>query len=494
MGKYISCGKFNNYFYYIIFTFFFDLLNDALYGFNYIDMFNEMKIIKSDTQNYFSWHHLIHQIFNYFGTFVFAYCFEKYEIRSSRREQERLSPNPPTPDNNNNIQIILIHNDIDDLDDHQYSNNWMILLIIFLWVLEEQLIDIYSYALKDLDFWMVELIIITYLNAFMFKKEIYKHQKFAIWITILPCLLKILTIVLSLLDDKEEIKDDKEPILYSLHKILIPIGIIIYLILITLRSYVNTKIKWFMDLKYISHNRLLIYYGFWGTLFCTIISTMSTFIPCNDNKNEIEISDYICKIPYKDPNSNSSNYEHKYLESFIFYFQTFEGKIGKNFKKTEIFIEIVIIISGLVTFFFEKYFSVLIIKNLTPVHLIFSYPMFYFFQKMVLVLYNVGKRQLEIKSEKKFLIPKFILDTSGDLISFFGFLIYLEMIELKCGKYDYNIKKNITRRSFGESYGIHENKKKHLINSNNNTINSINTTSDNEEEEGEEDESEFTLN
>ena len=102
-------------------------------------------------------------------------------------------------------------------------------------------------------------------------------------------------------------------------------------------------------------------------------------------------------------------------------------------------------------------------------------------------------KQFEIKSEIRFIIPKFILDTSGDLISLFGFLIYLEMIELKCGKFDYNIKKNITRRSFGESYGIKKKKKKPLINNNNNTINSINTISDNEEEEGEEEDSEFTL-
>ena len=488
MGKYISFGKFNKYFYYIILAFFFDLLNDALYGFNYLDMLTEMKIITSETQTYFSWHHLIHQIFNYFGTFVFAFCFEKYEISSSRREQERLSPNPPNQDINS-IQIILIHNDVDDLDDHQYYNYWMILLVIFLWVLEEQLIDIYSYALKDLDFWMFELIIITYFNSFMFKIEIYKHQKFAIWISILPCLLKIATIILSLFDENI----DKEPILYNINRYLIPIGIIIYLVLITLRSYVNTKIKWFMDLRYISHSKLLIYYGLMGTIFCTIVSTVSTFIPCNDNKEEHEISDYICKVPYKDPNTNYSVSDHKYLENFNYYFKTFEGEIGENFKKSEIIIEIVIIISGLVTFFFEKYFSVLIIKNLTPVHLIFSYPIFYFFQKMVLVLYNIMHKQFEIKSEIRFIIPKFILDTSGDLISLFGFLIYLEMIELKCGKFDYNIKKNITRRSFGESYGIHENKKKPLVNNNNNTINSINTISDNEEEEGEEEDSEFTL-
>lgn len=47
---------------------------------------------------------------------------------------------------------------------------------------------------------------------------------------------------------------------------------------------------------------------------------------------------------------------------------------------------------------------------------------------------------------------KFFLDISGDIVSFFAFLIYLEIIELNFCNFDYNIKKNITRRSCLESY------------------------------------------
>ena len=114
------------------------------------------------------------------------------------------------------------------------------------------------------------------------------------------------------------------------------------------------------------------------------------------------------------------------------------------------------------------------IKYLTPVHLIFSFQIFYFFQKLVLVLYNWIKFDLTIKSKIKFILPKFILDMTGDFLSFFGFLIYLEMIELKCGNLHYNTKKNIIKRSFDESYGIE--KQSPILNN------------DNEEEEDEDDE------
>ena len=45
---------------------------------------------------------------------------------------------------------------------------------------------------------------------------------------------------------------------------------------------------------------------------------------------------------------------------------------------------------------------------------------------------------------------KFFLDIFGDCFSILGFLIYLEIIVLKCFKWDYNIKDNIMRRSVVE--------------------------------------------
>ena len=469
MGKYISFGKFNKYFYYIILTFFFDLINDFLYGFNYLDIFIDVKIIDTAAQDYFSWHHFIHQIFNYFGTFILAFLFYKYELNISRSENEINSFNPA------NQQIILIHNNAEDFETNNY-NYYILLIIIIIMIVVEELLVFYIYALKDLDFWMVELIIITSFNSRMFQMQIYEHQKFAIYLSFLPCLLKLTTIILSLFDDNS----GNMPVLYNIYKGLIPIGIIAYLILIILRSYINAKIKWFMDLKYISPSQLLIYFGIIGTIISIIISTVSTFVKCNNNIYKYDLFDYICRIPYKEA-INSTN--DKYLESFSFYFKTFAGNMNDNFQTKEILYEIIVIIFGMITFFFEKYFSFLVIKYLTPVHLIFSFPIFYFFQKLVLIIYNWIRFDLTIKSQIKFILPKFILDMTGDFLSVFGFLIYLEMIELKIGNLQYNTKKNISKRSYFESYGIQ--KKTPILN---------NEEGENEDEEEEEESDDITLN
>ena len=191
----------------------------------------------------------------------------------------------------------------------------------------------------------------------------------------------------------------------------------------------------------------------------------------------------ICKIPFKGKDKlDKSN--KIYFDSFSYYFKTFSGEMNSEYSEIEILYEIIIIILGIITFFLNKYFSILVIKYLTPAHLIFSSPIFFYLQKMILMIINLIKNgKFSISSSINFIVYKFVLDISGDFFSFIGFLIYFEIIELNCGKYNYNTKKNIERRSYGESYGINNN-------SNNNTLINGEEEEEEEEEEGEREENE----
>ena len=77
----------------------------------------------------------------------------------------------------------MFHRDIQDYSKTSYlriqnyskNSNLEFLIIIFLMVLMEQLLEKYNCTLSHLDFWMIELIIISYINSKIFKKEIYLH-------------------------------------------------------------------------------------------------------------------------------------------------------------------------------------------------------------------------------------------------------------------------------------------------------------------------------
>ena len=199
-----------------------------------------------------------------------------------------------------------------------------------------------------------------------------------------------------------------------------------------------------MDLKYLAVKIILIIYGFVGTLFNIIICTIATFPKCKGNEKEIKISDYFCKI--KDPATNNT-----YYASFNVYFHTTD-------KPKEIIIEIIVEIIALISFYYYKYYSMMIIKYLSPIHLIFLLPSFYLFRKLIhiivdtiIFIFKKGDHKIMDFTAQDYLKEKFILNISADVFSFIVFLIYLEIIELNCFNLNYNLRSRIMTRSRTDS-------------------------------------------
>ena len=278
---------------------------------------------------------------------------------------------------------------------------------------------------------MYELLIISYINAKIFKLKIYRHQMLAIIFNSFICLLfRLPSFILSFsLEDKGNEKDGKS--LFELNKWYIVLGLFIYIIIITIRSYSYTKIKWFMDLQYISSTKLLIYIGFIGILISSISCIIETNIKCSPKIN-------FCEVSY----TNSSS---KYLDNFGVFNETISA-----LENYEIIIEICVILFGMICKFFASYYDILIIQYLTPIHYIFYGCIYYSIIKIIALFYNKIKTNHFFNGEKKndekrFYI--FLLDLLGNIITILGFLIYLEIIELGFCKLNYNLRKYIEKRS-----------------------------------------------
>ena len=296
--------------------------------------------------------------------------------------------------------------------------------------------------MSSLDFWMIELIVLTYVNAKMFKCQIYRHQKFLIYLNLIPIILKIYPIKTIIDNDKHEketnkyLRDDEKGlrVIYIVYNWLIPIGLIIYFFFILARSYVNCKIKWLMDLKYISEYKILMLYGFVGFLFCLILCIILTFIDCG-YKDEVDFGHYYCGV----------DYEGKiYYDNFIEYFTSFDSAENRIY-------EIISLIFGVIIFIFYKYYNIKVIQVLTPMHFVFITPATYFLEKFFLMI-NTKIRKDSVFSPDAIddIKTKFSLDVTGDSFTIIIFLIYLEIIELRfCGLNEF-LKDNIIKR------GIHE--------------------------------------
>ena len=95
----------------------------------------------------------------------------------------------------------------------------------------------------------------------------------------------------------------------------------------------------------------------------------------------------------------------------------------------------------------------LIIKYFTPVHLIFSFPVYYFTQKIILIINTLIQEKAFFSVNRiNYIEAKFSLDILGDILSSFGFLIYLEIIELNFCKLNHNLRRKISERADDEKY------------------------------------------
>lgn len=438
MSKCIKCGECNKTYIFLFLAIISSLLKDAALGSDNVATFQYLKFLESEN---ISNCNTVRKLFCYFFSIIVAVILYKKESKYIGDEDLNKL------DINNIDRRTTVAGDVELIHNEQnltvYSNKKLI-LIIFLWVLEEQLLSIFKDIFLHLDFWMCELIIIHFFMKKMLKMKVYSHQSLMLWFCCIPFILKLVTILLSFNDEKNYIspnKKDNYQYSENIHKlkliyVAIPWMIFgalpLYFLLITFRAFVNTKIKVLMDVKFISISKIFLLYNIIGFIFCLIICAISTFIPCYESKNDYTIYDYFCKVQDGDT---------KYFDNIIFYFQGLIN-LEKNYYQ-----EIIALIFGIVFFILYNFFCLKIIQRLTPVHIIFSFPIFYVCNKTYLLFLNF------FKSDKKFwYLPveyaqvKLTLDFSSDFVSIIGYLIYLEIIELHFCRYDYNIRRNILDR------------------------------------------------
>lgn len=427
MKKYITFGKYNKNYKYIISSIIFKFFNNLFYGVQIGYYTEPLRLLP---ENDLTAHTLIHDIFNYFGIFIISLILILLDkIYTKKEEEEEKNDEDPDAKKIPRISLIYTQTNFDFIDRNIFLK---ILIICSIWILHEQSEKIfYFYDFLDLDYWPCEMLILAIIINKMFGIKIFRHQKFAIiFILVLGIFLKFSSFFISL-------KINDQNILFIRKKFWIPLGILIFLFIIILRSYINCKLKYLTDYKYISIPKILMIYGFSGTLICSIICVISTFIICNSEK---------CTI-------YNNDYSQSYYENFFIYFEKM-----RNFSGLEKTVEILYIILSALLNFFLNLSNLLIIKYLTPIHTICSGAIYYIIMQLVLLTVNKIKNDNffignENKTEKA---GKYVLDLFNDIFSFFSSTIYLELIEFNFCGCDYNLRKYIIERSQLEGKNIYK--------------------------------------
>ena len=145
--------------------------------------------------------------------------------------------------------------------------------------------------------------------------------------------------------------------------------------------------------------------------------------------------------------NETSNETIKYIANFKLYFSSY-----KNIK--ELFLEIMTVVLCSLGFFFYKYFSLMTIKYLSPIHLMLSNILLYIFSIIIIIVILIKNN---ILFNNNMTLTIIILNFIGDVLCLIIISIYLEILELNFCGLNLNLRKKIIERGLEDLYENDEN-------------------------------------
>ena len=158
----------------------------------------------------FSNHYLIHEIFKYFFCIIVALILifkekigQKICLTEKNEKKDENEENSLKPSLTFISHITLIYRETFE----KYKTNYPKMIIFstfFLLIFLEQMIIIFRKFFVHMDFWMIDLFIVAFLNKKIFKIQIYRHQNLAFIFIIISMILNFVTVILTTLENNKE--------------------------------------------------------------------------------------------------------------------------------------------------------------------------------------------------------------------------------------------------------------------------------------------------
>ena len=402
MSCFIGVGELNKNLYILLLAVLFKVFSDFIYGIQYPLSIqeNSLYIYESKLKDNL----IIQSIFKFFGITVLSFFYYKYENQQVINIEEDSNDNNLNNKEKSNSRVskkkkfLLIYNYGGPKNDKcKYISQ--ILLMGFLLVFLELIIQFFnSVAPSNSDFWTFEVLFTALFMRKIFKIKLYIHQVFSIsFILVLCSSMKFLLFL------------DNQSYKFNLYLLFIP-G---YILIVLIRSYVYTKIKWIIDIRYIFISKMLFIYGVFGFFISLIICILTSIIPGKIGE----------KIRYTVPSLDSFNW-------------------------WEYIIEIILIIVYMCLKFLSELYYMLTLKHFSPMHVLVNDTFYYIIMRIIFTISKLLNYKIN-KNENKMVVYSAL----NHIFAFFGYLIFVELIELKFCECDYNLRKNIIRRSRVDSIG-----------------------------------------
>ena len=310
-------------------------------------------------------------------------------------------------------------------------------------------------------FWTIEIIYICIISYFILKVRIARHKKLAIYIMLGLSVFEFISFFLP--STKHENKDnmneltDKSKIDIIIIKYgayAIPLIFLANELIHVQRDYCWIKAKYLMDIKLFSPAKIFMTIGIFGFTFIIIFFSIFTCVPCKTINNVIKQGD-----SYIDMNTNKplelfkeycslKDYDENTKTLYFFYDNI--KLISKEYSNTEKenMLEILLIIPLLFIFYLINEISrLMMVRHADPNNILIYKDFYYILKRIIVIIINKG-------DEQYLTYEMFFISEIEELVSIISNMIYIEVLELKFCKLDYELKKNIIKRSNIDSNNI----------------------------------------
>ena len=308
---------------------------------------------------------------------------------------------------------------------------FQIFIICIIFVLHSDLLKmLYLFDIDAFDIWTFDVVFALLFMRKYFIINIYKHQKVAILLIItLSTLLLIISTFFPYSESPNE--EDNLNSYQTIKKLtgcyfycfIIFIG---FILITAMTSFGRVLSKMLMDLKFISPYLIIFSTGIIGFFLNLISLIITTLCSCkSDNKYFLN---KFCQVDYNDD---------FYYDNINKYFSDLKERTNHKF-----YLEIFAITPLYLIFnFLEFTCEIFTIYYLNPNYILIRDNLYYGTSRLLLILCNINSFSERIS------LLQFIILELAEIFAIIGYLIYLEIIELRFNGLDENIKKNITMRA-----------------------------------------------
>ena len=446
MVKYITLGKFNKYYFFLLGSVAVRIIKVFIIGFK-TSLNNQIYLFKH--KPFFIRHPFFMEFLQYFFFALIGFILEMIYYRNNNNKLSNDKADEATENNNDSINYDNINNDIasDKIGEiNDKKNFWKILLVIFFCFLSLIVSDLLeNLGVTSLKLWPLEYIFLIIFSKKILNRILYKHQNVSLLIIIVFCSIIVVVNSFTPISTQENrLKGEKSNIYKAISNFgchFIPIIIIIYLIIMILNAFSIVSFKWLMDIQYITITRIIMYIGMMGFIISFALFFIVSNKSCGKSDDEESIRVNLSKIcPFN--------------ESTNLYYENYRN-LTRVQKDSNFYIDIFLaLILFLVVSFLNIFFNFMIIKNLDPFYLMQSNSIFHAIIEIIdysitLGTINKNDNNEEYNNYKK-IFPgrhiKFALSSVNNGVSIIFSLIYFEIIELHFCGLDQYLRRNILKR------------------------------------------------